>query len=73
MHQRGSGNLRHSGGFNDRRSPLTVSELRRLLLIRIHSAEGFAISVVHGDQVMMMTAATVFSELGLLIPHRLTG
>ena len=72
-HLRGSGNLRHAGRLYHRRTPLAIGEFRRFFLIGVDSPEGLAIGVIHGNEVMMVTAATVFSELRLLIPHRLAG
>jgi hypothetical protein len=65
-----SGNLRHARGLDDWRPPLAFRELGGFFLVGVDAAKGLPIRVIYRYQVVMMTAAPVFSKLGLSVAHR---
>lgn len=65
---RPSGNLCDPRGLHHRRAPLAIRKARGLFLVCIHAPEGLAVCVVDGNKIMMVPAAAVLAELGLLVP-----
>ena len=61
-----SGNLRDARGLHHRGTLLAVGEARGFVLVGVYATKFFAVCVRHGDQPVMMLAAAVFIEAGLV-------
>jgi hypothetical protein len=67
------GNLGDSRRFHHGRAPLAFCKTRGLVLVGVNAAERFAIGIVNGNEVMMMLASSVFSEIGFLVADGFLG
>src|SRR5215471_14920152 len=64
-----SGNLRDASGFHHRRASLALREARGFFLVGVHTAECFAVRIVHGNEEVVMAATAILAELRLLVAH----
>lgn len=58
--------LQHPGGFHDRRLALPFGKFRRLLTVCVNAGESFSVLVKHGHLPVLVLAALVFPQLGVL-------
>ena len=60
------GNLRDARGLHHRGTLLAVGEARGFVLVGVYATKFFAVCIRHGDQPVMMLAAAVLIEAGLV-------
>jgi hypothetical protein len=64
-----SGYLRDASRLHHRGASLAFREACGFFFVGVHTAESFAVRIVHGNEEVVMTATAILAELRLLVAH----